>query len=103
MAKKGGNSKAEAAKEKKSAVKNEKDRAAKAKEEEASAEKWSQGAKKNNKKESEVEKKVRRSIVDARKEQMIPLNMLVTWMTLSLAVMTLLYLYRWYSSCLFIT
>jgi hypothetical protein len=64
MAKKGGNSKAEAAKEKKSAVKNEKDRAAKAKEEEANAEQWSQGAKKNNKKESEAEKKVRRNILD---------------------------------------
>ncbi|CAO3586168.1 unnamed protein product [Absidia cylindrospora] len=57
MAKKGGNSKADAAKEKKAASKNEKDRAAKAKEEEANSEKWSQGAKKNNKKESEAEKK----------------------------------------------
>ncbi|ORX59694.1 DUF1014-domain-containing protein [Hesseltinella vesiculosa] len=57
MAKKGSNSKAEAAKDKKAAAKNEKDRAKAAQAEAAEADKWSQGAKKNNKKEEEADKK----------------------------------------------
>ncbi|KAI8377535.1 uncharacterized protein BYT42DRAFT_605200 [Radiomyces spectabilis] len=57
MAKKGGNSKAEAAKDKKAAVKAEKDRAKQQEMEAKEADKWAQGAKGKNKKEAEAEKK----------------------------------------------
>lgn len=59
MAKKGPNSKAEAANAKKAAAKAEKDKQKSAAAEAAESSKWAQGAKKgNNKKEQEEEKKV---------------------------------------------
>ncbi|KAF7729546.1 hypothetical protein EC973_004220 [Apophysomyces ossiformis] len=57
MAKKGGNSKAEAANAKKAASKAEKDKAKAVEMEAKEAEKWSQGAKGKGKKEAEAEKK----------------------------------------------
>ncbi|KAI8058985.1 hypothetical protein BC940DRAFT_328453 [Gongronella butleri] len=57
MGKKQANSKAEAAKEKKAAVKNDKDRAKAAQKEAGEAAKWEQGAKKTNKKDMEADKK----------------------------------------------